>query len=1023
VTSKAAALADAVSVNEATASVDTFDTTTGGSTTSGSGVSVTLTTNVETATGTAFDDFFAANLTNTGASLNDGDQINGGSGTDTLSLVAQGANAVAFLNGVENIDVRLLSAQTLEAVGWSGVSKVEVVNTSIDDKTLTINNANQSTQFKISDDANVVVSYLDESGSGDIARLAVDNGGVSGSAATFTISGTEAVTLGASGTSFVTVSAADSALKDITVSGVGTLEFSVSETSISGLSLAQFSGTSTVTLGAASDVRLIGGTGADTFKFGSTFNGLDTVNGGAGSDSLSAEIAGIVSFGNVSNVETLNATGGSTLVADLNGASFSTINLLQVSGASTDVTFNNIGTVTLNLAAASGQRSDLALDYSGTNAVINFRQSGGAVQYSSLAITDASGITLDRSAASGTVLVSALDIDSDGKSLTVNASSGSFTLSAVSGDGLTSLTTNVAGSGTFSNSTAVGSGLTSVTVNANASNASNTLGGLSLNTGSHSVTVAASGDQAAATIGAVGFSFSGTETVSLTAVGSGAAARGGNFTSGSTLTLSARADGASAVANVDNLSTTSSAGATITLGASGAAASGDIGTITLGTAGTTTINVNLSGDANGQVGDVTGVTADAVTLNVRSNASGDFTFSALELTYDAAGAAVSAGTTLTLNLGLTSGDLTISSAQATTVTISGVAVAAQASAQFTQISANTIGSITFGGSGVLGVGTVVASGIGAISISDGLFSGALNAKTIGAITVAGDGVNIVASATTSIGNISVGATNSGSVSITNANTSGTFGNIVIGGGGSVTIDLGGASGLGTVSTVGKSGQFTLDGTSAQGKIVASLGAGSNDITVSLAGSAAGVFNGDLYTLTANTGADYFRFAFSGNQDVSITNFQLASATDRIYVGTAGVDLGFGSAAIDNASGVISTVSVLTGSTSATTGVLVLRSGTFADAADLASGLAAGRFAVSAGSTTAGVTAGNDFVVLWADTNGDTHLSLVTTQVSAGAGDRVFSAITSANVVDLAFLDDVNVATFSGTSYTDKFWLY
>jgi Ca2+-binding RTX toxin-like protein len=134
-----------------------------------------------------------------------------------------------------------------------------------------------------------------------------------------------------------TVSASDTALKDITISGVGTLNFSIGETSISGISLAQFSGTSTVTIDATSNVNLTGGTGADTLQFGSTFN-ADTVNGGAGTDTLLAGLDGIVNLGRVTNVEvgTFSATGG--FEADASGSTFTTINVVDVAAAAIALT-------------------------------------------------------------------------------------------------------------------------------------------------------------------------------------------------------------------------------------------------------------------------------------------------------------------------------------------------------------------------------------------------------------------------------------------------------------------------------------------------------------------------------------------------------------------------------------------------------------------------------------------------------------------------------------------------------------
>jgi len=125
-----------------TAALDAAIASGGGSSNAGATFNLTSTVG-ETASGTAGDDIFTAGTTNTGATLNDGDIINGGSGADTLQLTAQGAAAIAALNSVEAVDVRLLSAQTLDAISWSGTTSVTVNNNSINDLTLTVNNASQ----------------------------------------------------------------------------------------------------------------------------------------------------------------------------------------------------------------------------------------------------------------------------------------------------------------------------------------------------------------------------------------------------------------------------------------------------------------------------------------------------------------------------------------------------------------------------------------------------------------------------------------------------------------------------------------------------------------------------------------------------------------------------------------------------------------------------------------------------------------------------------------------------------------
>jgi len=126
------------------------------------GTTYNLSANVETTNGTSGDDTFNGTTTNTGQTLNTGDIINGAAGNDTLKITAQGATALFQTNSVETIDVRMLSAQAFDAVGWASVGTVNLNNESINGNALTITNANQATTFKISDQGTLSASYLCE---------------------------------------------------------------------------------------------------------------------------------------------------------------------------------------------------------------------------------------------------------------------------------------------------------------------------------------------------------------------------------------------------------------------------------------------------------------------------------------------------------------------------------------------------------------------------------------------------------------------------------------------------------------------------------------------------------------------------------------------------------------------------------------------------------------------------------------------------------------------------------------------
>jgi hypothetical protein len=908
-----------------------------------------LTTSVAEITGGAGDDTFTASTVPGSITLNAGDILNGGNGTDALALIAGGtSDGVVFLNSIENVDVRLVSSQSLDALGWVGVSKVEIADTSISDKTLTLSNASQSTTFKISDDANLTVTYLDGTGSGDVALLATNGAGVSGSAATFTITDTETVSLTTSGVSYVAIADTGSTVKTINVAGQGTLTINTDE-AVTGVSFTNFSGTTSLTFSsAASDVTVTGGAGDDTINMRGTFNGQDSIDGGLGTDTLTASVAGVLSLSNVDNVETATfKASGNAFIGNMSGASFTTVNLNEQS-STTDVTLNNIANgVTINLGD-SGNASDLTLDYvSGAAAVINLK-SNGAESYSSMTVTDATSVTINQSAFSATQTINSGSFDTEVAAVTISVSSGDVVFDRLIASGATSLTLTSDASGSVTLTDVSAGTVAGVTLSALGSGAAISSDGVVLASGTQTITITTSGNASVNLNDATVSQSSGAMAVTINVGDSGD------------------------VGNTDDLDLTMSAGtaSTITVDAT----VGSSGTLALGDLG---------------IANLTGSTVTLSRLSVGS-----------------------------------SGLATVAGMSADTVGAFDISVGQSGSAVISGVTADNVGAISITGSGRASIDIHATSAVGAITIGVGSNGGSatVQAKSIGAVTLDGNAGSLSASASGSIGNIVI--TGSGA---TVANSlSASFGDITVAGNGTVSVNLGGATGMGTFSSVGHSGTVTLTAGLARDAVTGELGNSTNEIYVSIAGSqAAGAADGDIYTLIAGTGTAKFHLSSTANQDVSIYNFDLTSATDKIYLSTAAFDLGLSTAATaaDIGSGALTVMSTAGAFTmTSATQVIVLRSGTFTDVLDMLSGIAsAGTYAITVSGE--GVTAGQDIVVAWADTNGDTHVTLLNSVVAASA-TALFSTVAIAQAVDtddLAVLYGVNIATFSGSSFTNLFF--
>lgn len=138
VTSDAATLTSATSTTGLTNILNTVQANV-----SNAGTAFTLTTAIDTVTGTAGNDTVLGDFTAT-ATLNAGDQIDGGAGTDTLKMYGTyaAANMPITVTNVEILDLVTAADAALDLSGWTkattGISKVVIENAAaINGKTIT----------------------------------------------------------------------------------------------------------------------------------------------------------------------------------------------------------------------------------------------------------------------------------------------------------------------------------------------------------------------------------------------------------------------------------------------------------------------------------------------------------------------------------------------------------------------------------------------------------------------------------------------------------------------------------------------------------------------------------------------------------------------------------------------------------------------------------------------------------------------------------------------------------------------
>jgi hypothetical protein len=234
-----------------------------------------------------------------------GDNIIGGSGTDTLNLVAttgtDGDGGLVALNGVETVNVRLLTTAfasagdqvSMNAADWTGVTTLSNAS-SLANSQLDVSGLTDDTTIVLNGNTDINVAF-NNTATGATANAVLVNAGSAGTATTIaSASATNTanfdfdlenagfvtnVNLEVRGTLNLARIEAGSSAATFTVRGTGNAAL-VTDDTITSFDASAAAGNIDITFAGASDVVAKGGAGADTFRFGTTISSNDSVNGG-----------------------------------------------------------------------------------------------------------------------------------------------------------------------------------------------------------------------------------------------------------------------------------------------------------------------------------------------------------------------------------------------------------------------------------------------------------------------------------------------------------------------------------------------------------------------------------------------------------------------------------------------------------------------------------------------------------------------------------------------------------------------
>lgn len=360
----------------------------------------TLTVNQDTASSAAFDApiFTSTQTGNQIQTLTTVDRLTGTAATtDVLTAILNNTEAAGTkptMSGVEIVNLTAIGASIFDAANVVGVTRIASVDSAAN---LTVRNLASGAETAVTSAAPAVSSLFQfantvVAGTADAVTLNLNNVGRGTTAANAAVINLRGETAGGfeiinvvstGGTSRFNDLTSDSAaaigaagvaatttLKTVNVAGSANLRIDNALVNVTTLDATSFTGNLRVSLDAAKDVAVTGGTGNDTLIFAAGLTTSDTVNGGGGRDAIVVTTNAAITDGNkITNVEILNVA---------NGAAAATYDLSKVASLDAIVNASANATTFSNFSKAGAADATKGINQSGTGAVtVGVKDAGG----------------------------------------------------------------------------------------------------------------------------------------------------------------------------------------------------------------------------------------------------------------------------------------------------------------------------------------------------------------------------------------------------------------------------------------------------------------------------------------------------------------------------------------------------------------------------------------------------------------------------------------------------------------------